>query len=56
MKKFCFFALMIITTLITLNAQNVIKVVTNDGKTVRYMIPDKVREYIKEHNLYADGD
>ena len=28
----------------------------SDGKTVRYMISDKVREYIKEHNLYADGD
>ena len=26
----------------------------SDGKTVRYMIPDKVMEYIKEHNLYAD--
>ena len=26
------------------------------GETVRYMIPDKVGEYIKEHNLYADGD
>ena len=28
----------------------------SDGKTVRYMISDKVREYIKEHNLYADRD
>ena len=26
------------------------------GETVRYMVPDKVGEYIKEHNLYADGD
>ncbi|MBQ6558571.1 MAG: nicotinate-nucleotide adenylyltransferase [Clostridia bacterium] len=27
-----------------------------DTKTVKYMLPDKVIEYIKEHNLYADGD
>ena len=27
-----------------------------DTKTVKYMLPDKVIDYIKEHNLYADGD
>lgn len=27
-----------------------------DIKTVKYMLPDKVIDYIKEHNLYADGD
>lgn len=25
------------------------------GKTVRYMIPDRVLDYIKEHDLYGDG-
>ncbi|MGN0107665.1 MAG: nicotinate-nucleotide adenylyltransferase [Hominilimicola sp.] len=27
-----------------------------DNKTVKYMIPDKVIEYIKQHNLYGDPD
>lgn len=25
-----------------------------DGKTVKYMIPDRVIEYIKQHNLYGE--
>lgn len=55
MKKFCFFALAIITALITLNAQNVIKVVTNDGKTVRYSKDDIVRiEFYPTGNGTAD--
>ncbi len=27
-----------------------------DTKTVKYMLPREVIDYIKEHNLYADGD
>lgn len=27
-----------------------------DGKTVRYMLPEKVRQYIKNHNLYGDNN
>ena len=26
------------------------------GKSIRYYIPDKVVEYIYEHNLYVDDD
>ena len=25
-----------------------------DSKTIKYMIPDKVLDYIKQHNLYGE--